>query len=43
MAVNQRRKRATGIIHLALQCIDCGKYHTIPESKFNSNKKLAVV
>jgi hypothetical protein len=39
--VRTKRKRASGVVALTFACRDCGKHHTLPESRFNSNKKLA--
>jgi uncharacterized protein with PIN domain len=39
--VHSKRKRVSGVVHITLRCTECGRHHTIPESKFKSNKKLA--
>ncbi len=33
-------KRATGMIHVGFRCKDCGKHHTVPLSRFESDKEL---
>jgi len=40
--VNQKRKRASGTVHIQFSCKECGKFHTVPKSKFESDKPLAV-
>lgn len=38
--IQKRRTTASGYKKIQFQCSDCGKYHTIAESKFNKNKAI---
>ena len=38
--VQAKRKRASGSVHITFRCKDCGRHHTMPESRFNSDKEL---
>ena len=38
--INKHRVSASGTKSVQLQCQDCGKYHTIPESSYYKKKKI---
>ena len=38
--VNKHRMTAAGYKKLTFRCVDCGKYHTVAESRFNKNMEL---
>lgn len=38
--VNNRRRRASGALQVTYQCKDCGKYHSVPESKLDNPKQF---
>lgn len=40
--VNKRRRTASGYSKVCYQCNECGKYHTVAESRFEKNKLLGV-
>ena len=39
-AINQRKVTAAGYKHVTFRCKDCGKYHTVAESRFNKGKAI---
>jgi predicted PolB exonuclease-like 3'-5' exonuclease len=40
LVVNKHRITAAGSIRISLQCKKCGKYHSVPQSKFDNPKQF---